>query len=167
MSGDAFWPWFASRCEIQRGSSSRATGRTATSTPACASAVDHAADCEPRQRHQRHVVGVRVRRVRLQRLRALHARLARRDAQVDETAGSEEPEVRVVREERVPAELRLDDEHLALLAARATRRRTDRVAGLQREQRLVAVDHVERRELSFEVAAERLGPELRHGFVAA
>ena len=45
MSGDAFCPCLASRCEIQRGSSSRATGQTATSTPACASAVNHADDC--------------------------------------------------------------------------------------------------------------------------
>ena len=63
--------------------------------------------------------------------------------------------------------MRLDDEHLAFLAAGPPRGRADRVAGLEREQRLVAVDHVERRELSFEVAAERLGPDLRHGFVAA
>ena len=45
MSGEAFCPCRASRCEIQRGSSSRDTGQTGTSTPAPASAANHADDC--------------------------------------------------------------------------------------------------------------------------
>ena len=89
-----------------------------------------------------------------ERLRAFDAGLAGRDAQVDSLRVAEETQVRVRGEERVPLESGLGDQHLALVAAGAARRGADRVAGLDREQRLVAVDDVDRRERALEMRRE-------------
>ena len=93
-------------------------------------------------------------RMRFERLRAVDARLAGRNAQIDELARAEQPQVGVGREECVPVETRLDDQHLALLAAGLARGRADRIARFDREERLVAVDHVDGGERALEVRGE-------------
>ena len=147
--GSPAGPARARRAAIQRGSASRSTGSTAMVAPARSSAANHAdalrRAIEPRQRDQRDVVRARRGGVALERLRALDAGLARRDAQVDQLAIAEEAHVGVRAEERVPVEVALGDEHLALGAAGLARRGANRVAGFERQQRLVAVHDVERR----------------------
>ena len=75
-------------------------------------------------------------------------------------AVAEQARVRVGAEERVPLEARLDDQHLALGRAGRARRRADRVAGLERQQRLVAVDDVERLRAALQMRGELFEPEL-------
>ena len=99
---------------------------------------------------------------RFERLRAFDARLAGRDAQIDELARAEEAEVRVRCEQRVPLEPGLGDEDFALVASGAPRRGADRIAGLHREQRLIAVNDIERRERALEVCGELAQPDF-HG----
>ena len=109
----------------------------------------------------------------LERLRPLGAGLARGDAQVDELARAEQAAVRVGGEERVPAKMLLDDEHLAFVAAGAARRGANRIRGLDGRQRFVAVNHVQRlqrpREVRAEVGRTQLHADalLYAGFLAA
>src|SRR5690349_9312461 len=107
----------------------------------------------------------------LERRRALGAGLARRNSQVDQLACTEETEVRVGSGECVPAEVLFDDEHLALVAPCAPRRGTDRIAGLDDAERLVAVHDIERQELSCKVRTEirraKLDAAAHAGFFAA
>ena len=79
------------------------------------------------------------------------ARLAGGDAQIDELARTEETEIGAGREKRIPFEPGLDDEDFALVVTGLARGRANRVARLDREQRLVAVDDVDRRERALEM----------------
>ena len=96
-------------------------------------------------------------------LAAFEAGLARRDAQVDEAPIAEEAEARIRRQERVPAEVLFDDEDFPILDARAPGRRTNRISGFEREQRLVAVHDVQRGERAPEVGRQVVGPEIHAG----
>ena len=108
------------------------SARRRSSTPASASAANHADDCVARSTRGSVISvtlsGSRLLRMPLERLRAFDARLARRNAQVDQLARAEQAEVRVGGEERIPAKMLLDDEHFALVAAGAARRGADRIA---------------------------------------
>ena len=144
------WPWRARRCASQAGSAVRSTGLDAHGqTPAPSSAVNQAAlvcwPVQPRQLHQRqHVVG-QVLAVALQRLGAVLAGLARGDADLDQLALGEQAHRLRRAEHAAPVEVRAaDGEDLALAVAGRARGGADGVAGLLRQQRLVAVHRVQR-----------------------
>ena len=67
----------------------------------------------------------------------------------------------------IPPEAGLDHEHLALDAAARARGRPDRIARLEREQRLVAVHHVQRGDAPREMRPEVLRAQLHQGLCAA
>src|SRR6478752_6768464 len=58
----------------------------------------------------------------------------------------------------------LDDEHFALVAARAPRRAANRVGRLDRRERLVAVDDVKRFERLREMRVELVRAQLHLGY---
>ena len=95
-----------------------------------------------------------MRGARFERLRAVDAGLARRNPQIDELAIAEQPQVRIGGEERVPLEAGFGDQHFALVVALAASGSANRVASLDRLQRLVAMDDVDRRERALEVRRE-------------
>ncbi len=64
--------------------------------------------------------------------------------------------------EFAPVETAARLEHRALRVAGAARRGAHRIGRLEREQRLVAVDGVHRRELAREVRVELAGAQLGH-----
>src|SRR6266496_6648795 len=68
--------------------------------------------------------------------------------------------------ELVPVEAALRGEHQALGKPVCARPRADRVAGFQREQRLVAVYHIQRPELALEVRLQLFEPQIGHAFGA-
>ncbi len=103
-----------------------------------------------------------MRRAGFERPRTLDARLAGRDAQIDELARAEEAEIRAGGEQRIPLESGLGDQDFALVASGVARRGADGIAGLDREQRLVAVHDVERRERALEMRGELVQPDF-HG----
>jgi hypothetical protein len=85
--------------------------------------------------------------IALQGVAAVAARLAIGNAQVDQLVAAEQRHVAGGEMQRVPLEAGAGDQHLALGVALLARRVADRVAGLDHQQRLVAVQDVERREL--------------------
>src|SRR5262249_29714747 len=99
---------------------------------------------------------------RLDRLRALRAGLARGDAQLDQLALAEERHARGARHELAPVEAPLGEEHGTLGEPLRARLCADRVGGLEREQRVVAVNRVQRPELAPEMAVELLEPQRGH-----
>ena len=115
---------------------------------------------EPRQHDQRDGVRARIRRAILEHARAFDAGLARRDSKVDELALAEQGKVAVGRGERFPLEARLGDQDLALVEPRAAGGGADLVTRFDRQQRLVAMDDVERGESLGDMRCELSGTKL-------
>ena len=126
-----------------RGSAARSTGKTLTTTPAAASAPNQAEFC-PARSSRGSVTSVSVssgaarstrRSPRRRRCPACpRERAARR------SAASRRARACGARRELAPVEAALDQVDVALGVALGARLRADRVGGLEREQRLVAVD---------------------------
>jgi hypothetical protein len=70
--------------------------------------------------------------------------LTRGEAQLDQLLVAEERAIRAARGELAPVEAALRREDHALRKPACARARADRVGGLERKQRLVAVDRVQR-----------------------
>ncbi len=121
---------------------------------------------QPRQRHQGEGIGRQLRAERLDRLGAVAAGLAGDKAQLDQLFVAEERKARAACAELVPVETALRGEHQALGKPVCARPRADRVAGFQREQRLVAVYHIQRPELALEVRLQLFEPQIGHAFGA-
>src|SRR5882672_6530205 len=119
---------------------------------------------EARQHHHGEGVRRQVLAVRFDGLRALGPRLARGDPQLDQLALAEERHARRVRRELAPVEAALGGERHALGKSLLARFPADRVARLEGQERLVAVDHVQGAKLAREVAVQLLGPEGGHLF---
>jgi len=116
---------------------------------------------QPWQRHQRQHVFRQALAVALQRIGTLLAGLARGDADLDQPPLGEQAHGLRRAEHAAPVEVRAaDGEDLALAVAGGARRGADGVTGFLRQQRLVAVDGVERlqaaRELAFELFRAQL-----------
>ena len=91
---------------------------------------------------------------------AFGAWLAARHAQLDELAVAEQRAARARVRKRAPVEAALGEEHLALGETLLARRGANGVGRLERKQRLVAVDHVKRRERGLpQVRLELLGAD--------
>ena len=109
--------------------------------------------------------------VALQRLRAFLAGLARRNAQLDQLPLGKQAHRLRRADQRAPVEVRrvADGEDLALAVAGGTRGGADRIAGLLRQQRLVAVHRVQRAQALGQVRGELVGLELhgQSGLIAA
>src|SRR5882672_3384015 len=104
-----------------------------------------------------------MRRAVRERERALDAGLSRRYGEVDELARPEQAEVAIRRGERVPFEPGLGDENFALVETGSPGGGANLIAGLDCEQRLVAVDDVERGKAFGEVRGEPVGANLHGG----
>jgi hypothetical protein len=98
------------------------------------------------QRDQGQVVGAEVLGVGLQGGAAVLAWLAARDAQLDQLLVAEQRQRLVRRQQLAPLEGALDGEHVAFGMAGRARGAADLVGRLQRQQVLVAGDHVQRRQ---------------------
>jgi hypothetical protein len=118
---------------------------------------------QPRQRNQRQRVAAGLRAVFGDRLGARRAGLAGRDPQVDDLLLAEQRQARARMQQLAPVEAALGEEHLALSVPGLARRRANRVGGLERQQGLVAVNDVKRRERFREVGLELLGAQLHAG----
>src|SRR6185295_16294642 len=104
--------------------------------------------------------------VRGERFAALRAGLAAGEAQLDDLFRGEERQALQAVAQLAPVEAATDLEHLALGEAALSRRGAYRVGRLQREQRLVAVHRVHRRQRLGEVRVELAGADLHQGTFA-
>jgi hypothetical protein len=84
------------------------------------------------------------------------------NAQIDELCAPKS-QVAVRRGERIPLESGIGDEDLALGVAGRAGGGADLIAGFDREQRLVAVNDVQRTEIPGEMCGELGRPELHRG----
>jgi hypothetical protein len=112
---------------------------------------------EARERDEREGVLRQPGAVRADRLGAVGARLAGGNAQLDDPPRREEGERCGARREPAPVVTALDEVDVALAVALGARLGADRVGSLEREQRLVAVDDVQRREAAGKVRVELVG----------
>ena len=138
-------------------------------TPARSSAANQALDCCERSSRgsctsvmtSRPPPAIGDLAVALQRLGAVLARLARRNADLDQLAVGEQAQRLRRAEQAAPVEVRAGDGvHLALAAAGGARGGADRVGGLLGEQRLVAPHGVDGAQLALELAGEAVGGDL-------
>ena len=117
---------------------------------------------ESRQRDERDRVGGIARDfcMRLQRDRAFLAGLAARDADFDQFAIAEQRQSLYAFGKTAPVKIAIDFEHVALRIPRRTCGCANLVRRLDRKQMLVAVHHVQRRELPGEMCVERVELEI-------
>ncbi len=80
----------------------------------------------------------------LEHARAFDPRFAARNAQVDELAAAKQAEVAVGRGQRVPFEAGLGKQDFAIVVSGRASGGAYLIAGLDRQQRLVAVHDIER-----------------------
>ena len=117
------------------------------------------------QRDQRNRVGRQVCRIFLQSLAAFVAGLAAGDADLKYAARGEQ-RLRLAADSQLrPVEVLFRGQHFALEIAFFTRPRADAVGGFERQQRLVAVDDIERSERTLEFLRELFG-RCGHGGVS-
>ena len=111
---------------------------------------------ETGQGDEQKCVGRRAGAVVLNGLSALAARLAGRDAQVDQLAAAEQRHVAGGEMQFVPVEAGNRRQHLALVETLPPGRGADGIGSFDDEQRFVAVNDVNRLQLAFEVGCELL-----------
>ena len=114
------------------------------------------------QGDQRHDARAQRRDVALQRFAAFAPGFARRNAQVDQLGAAEQRHVAGGEEEVVPLEAGAGDDHFALFESLLARGGADGVAGFDDQQRLVAVQQVERRQRFVEMGRKLFRPQ-QHG----
>src|SRR5207247_179586 len=117
---------------------------------------------QARQRYDRERLGRELAAKRFDRCGAVRPGLARGKAQLDQLLVAEERAARAARGELAPVEAALRREDHALGKPACARARADRVRSLERKQRLVAVDRVQRLQLARKVGIELLEPESGH-----
>ncbi|GAB1383117.1 hypothetical protein MASR1M50_14370 [Burkholderiales bacterium] len=118
---------------------------------------------QPRQQHQGEdaVVAGRGLGQLLQRGAAVLARLAGGDADFDDLLVGEQAQAAAGGQHRAPVEMRAgDDVHAALGVALRARRRANGVRRLLHQQRLVAMQHIQRPQAFVQVVGELGGGQL-------
>jgi hypothetical protein len=115
-----------------------------------------------RQRDEQHLIGAGLPAHASSAFAPSTPGLPDGNSQIDELPVAEEAEVGVGGHEGVPFEAGLGDQDFTLVEALAPRSAADRIARLDRLQRLLAVDDVDGRQRALEVRAEVLEAEL-HG----
>ena len=117
---------------------------------------------QARQRYDGERVGWELSAKRFDRPGAVGSGLAGRQAQLDQLPVAEERAVRTARSELAPVEaaLRREDHALQKPACACA----DRVGGLERKKRLIAVDHVQRPQLAQKRCIQLLEPESGHAY---
>jgi len=120
----------------------------------------HRAAIESRQRDQHQRICARMPGAILEHARAFESGLAARNAEVDQLAAAEQTQVAVGGSQRIPFEARFGDQHFAVVVAGSACGGAYLVAGLDRQQRLVAVHDVERGKAAAEMRSQLGGTDL-------
>ena len=119
---------------------------------------------QARQQHQRDVVVADLLDIALQRLGAVLARLAGGNADLDQPALGEQAQRAGIAQQAGPVEMTAGDGmHRALAAAGRTRGGAHRVGRLLRQQRLVAMNDIERAQALGQGGGELVGADLHGG----